>query len=111
MTPARAVPLLIFVWMFLLPCFPAEAAPHVYVANERSNDITIIDTATNSVVATVPVGQRPRGLGLSPDGNTLYVALGPERAIAAVDLATRKVVVRLPAGSDPETFAVSRDGT
>ena len=81
MTRARAVPLLLFAWTLLLPCLPAAAAPHVYVANERSNDITIIDIATNSVVATVPVGQRPRGLGLSPDGRTLYVALGPERAI------------------------------
>ena len=47
----------------------------VYVTNERSGDVTIIDGATNKVVTTVPVGKRPRGIHPSPDGKTIYVAL------------------------------------
>jgi YVTN family beta-propeller protein len=47
----------------------------VYVTNERSGDVTIIDGATNKVVTTIPVGKRPRGIHPGPDGGTIYVAL------------------------------------
>ena len=73
--------------LLLASCAPAEASKsaeppprpagsyHVYVTNERSNDITIIDSVTNEVAATAPVGKRPRGIHASPDKQTIYVAL------------------------------------
>ena len=36
----------------------------VYVANSASNDVLVIDTATNTVIATIPVGSHPVALGL-----------------------------------------------
>ena len=90
---------------------PASAQPFAYVSNEWANEITVIDVATKTAVATIPVGKRPRGLGLSPDGRHLYAALGSEDAIAIVDTAERKVIGRIPAGSDPEMFALSPDGS
>lgn len=47
----------------------------IYVSNEKSADITIIDGGTNQVLATIPVGKRPRGIHASPDGKSVYVAL------------------------------------
>ena len=47
----------------------------VFVSNERSGDLTIIAGPDFHVVATVPVGKRPRGIHASPDGKTVYVAL------------------------------------
>jgi YVTN family beta-propeller protein len=55
----------------------ATAAPQsyrIFVTNEKSGDITIIDGSTFKVVDTVPVGKRPRGIHVSPDGKTVYVA-------------------------------------
>ncbi len=102
---------------------------YLYVSNEGSDDVSVIRMPGDSVVATIPVGKRPRGIRLSPDGKTLFVAVsgsprgGPgvdestlppaDKAadgIAVVDVATRRVVRRLPGGSDPETFALSPDG-
>ena len=40
----------------------------VYVSNEKDNSISVIDAETMKVTATVPVGQRPRGIILSKDG-------------------------------------------
>lgn len=37
----------------------------VYVSNPFSNTITLIDTATNTIVGTVPVGSGPAGIGVS----------------------------------------------
>lgn len=51
------------------------ASYQVYVSNERSGDVTIIDGGDFHVVATMAVGKRPRGIHPSPDGKTVYVAL------------------------------------
>ena len=112
---------------------PAPAAPppyHVYVTNEYSGDLTVIAGGTNEVVATVPLGQRPRGIKVSPDGTQLFVALSgsppappgidestlppPDRSadgIGVFDRAAGEVVQVVHAGTDPEQLAVSADGT
>jgi len=51
------------------------SGPRIYVTNEVSGDMTIIDAGTLNVIATVPLGKRPRGIHASPDGKTIYVAL------------------------------------
>jgi YVTN family beta-propeller protein len=39
---------------------PAEAAPFAYVANTHDNTVSVIDTASNTVVGTpIPVGNAP----------------------------------------------------
>ncbi len=47
----------------------------VYVSNEKSGDVTVINGADHRILATIPVGKRPRGIHASPDGKTVYVAL------------------------------------
>lgn len=54
------------------------------MTNEVSGDLSVIDSGTRKVIATVPLGKRPRGIHTSADQETLYVALsgspisGPE---------------------------------
>src|SRR5262245_45669606 len=57
------------------PIAVSTPAGRLFVTNEMSGDLTVIDTATRQVVATIPLGKRPRGVRLSPDESTLYVAL------------------------------------
>jgi YVTN family beta-propeller protein len=55
---------------------PASAAGYrIFVTNERSGDVTVIDGGDFKVVSTIAVGKRPRGIHVSPDGKTVYVAL------------------------------------
>src|SRR5713101_5577257 len=113
----------------------AEQAPApppavgLYVTNEASGELSMIDAATQSVVATIPLGTRPRGVVGSPDGTLLYIALSgspfappgvdektlppPDRSadgIGVVDVRTLKLQRVMPVGTDPEQLAVSRDG-
>ena len=54
----------------------ADPAPfRLYVSNERSGDVSVIDGLTNQCIATIPAGKRPRGIHMTPDGRTVYVAL------------------------------------
>jgi YVTN family beta-propeller protein len=40
------------------------------VTNEDSNTISVIDTATNTVVATIPVGVHPVAVDITPAAQT-----------------------------------------
>ena len=58
--------------------FPAAAAAggfQIYVSNERSNNVTVIDGTSFKPLATFPIGKRPRGIHSSPDGKLVYVAV------------------------------------
>jgi len=107
----------------------APPAVGVYVTNETSGDLSVIDAASNTVVATIPLGKRPRGISASPDRTLLYVALSgspvagpgvdesklppPDRkadGIGVIDVRQRKLVKVLPSGSDPEELAISPEG-
>jgi YVTN family beta-propeller protein len=110
---------------------PAESSAfRLYVTNEVSGDLTVIDSATYGVISTVPLGKRPRGIHASPDGKMIYVALSgspiagpgvdentlppPDKSadgIGVFDVAQNKVVRIIKGGSDPENFDVSKDGT
>jgi YVTN family beta-propeller protein len=41
---------------------------HAYVTNFNSNTVSVIDTASETVVATVAVGTAPFGVAVTPDG-------------------------------------------
>jgi YVTN family beta-propeller protein len=53
----------------------APPAVGIYVTNETGGDLSVIDAANGTVVATIPLGKRPRGIVASPDRTLLYVAL------------------------------------
>jgi len=112
---------------------PQAQAPagayRVYVTNEGSGELSIIDPAARAVVGRVALGKRPRGIIASPDQRLLYIALsgspiaGPgvdesslppaDKAadgIAVFDIAAGKVLRVLRGISDPEQVAVSPDG-
>ncbi len=40
-----------------------------YVANGTDNTVSVIDTATNTVTSTIPVGTAPSGVVFAPDGS------------------------------------------
>src|SRR5439155_6766410 len=68
------------------PAARPTPAVRVYVTNEASGDLSVIDAATQAVIATAPLGKRPRGIKPSPDGKSLYVALsGSPNAGPGVD--------------------------
>jgi YVTN family beta-propeller protein len=117
------------------PAQPAQtvqedsSAFRIYVTNEVSGDLTVIDSGTYKVIATIPLGKRPRGIHASPDHKTIYVALsgspvaGPDvdestlpppdksaDGIAVFDVKQNKPLRVIHGGSDPENFDVSSDG-
>jgi PQQ-dependent catabolism-associated beta-propeller protein len=90
-------------------CGGGEKAGTIFVSNEASNVIHVLDAGSLEERDRIEIGKRPRGLALSPDGKILYVAVSNDNRISAVDVESRELIGHFPSGPDPETFAVSPD--
>jgi YVTN family beta-propeller protein len=69
------------------------AGPFVYVGNGTSPDcctLSVLDTSSNLVVATIPIGGISYPFGITPDQTHLYVAVG--NAVDVIDTATNSLV-------------------
>ena len=62
---------------FAMNVSSVRAEPFFYVTNNGNDTVSVIDTATNSITATVPVGARPSGVAITPDGSFAYVVSSP----------------------------------
>ncbi len=82
----------------------------VYVSNEKDNTVSVIDSETLSVVETIKVGQRPRGIILTKDGRQLLVCASDDDTVQVFDVASRKLVKTLPSGPDPELLILHPTG-
>jgi YVTN family beta-propeller protein len=95
----------------------------LYVVNGNSDDVSVVDTRANVVVATIGVdpfkehraGVAPTAVALSPDGRRLYVTLGGANAVSVFDLDAGDAKVAhfrglIPTSWYPASIDVSADG-
>ena len=66
-----------------------------------SNSVSVIDSASNTVVATVAVGSGPYGVAVNPDANLIYVANSISGNVSVIDGASNTVVATVAVGSWP----------
>ncbi len=62
----------------------------------RLPDLSVIATATNTVLATISVGEAPLGVEITPDGAFAYVANFGGASVSVIDTATRTVTATIP---------------
>jgi YVTN family beta-propeller protein len=83
----------------------------IYVTNEDSNNVSVINRQTDEVVSTVMVGKKPRGVatGLRRQHVRIYVANSKSNSISVIDPTTNKVETEIPIrfGRQPEGIAVA----
>jgi YVTN family beta-propeller protein len=76
-------------------------AQNAYITNQSSNTVSVIDTTTDTVIATIPVGQTPFGVAVSPDGRQVYVTNVFSNTVSVIDTATSTVSATIPVGLPP----------
>lgn len=133
---ACAVALGVGVFAFALERAAADTA---YVANEKSGTISVVDTKTRKIIATIGLGSdpaipgtpqpggpmnaeadhhkpfynghvEPHGLWLTPNGRFLLVANRISGDVAAVDTATHRVLGYTSLGREPHLATVRPGG-
>ena len=82
---------------------------HVFISNEKSHELTVLDPVTFEVVNKIPTSRRPRGMVFNPGHTLLYVACGDEDVVDIVDVNEQKVVDGIPTGPSPEVLTISPD--
>ena len=92
------------------------APSYAYITNFNRNTVTVINTANDTFKDTVPVGTKPLGVAVTPDGTKIYVAnvdYGDSGTVSVIDTATNEVTATVPVGYkySPCGIAVTPDGT
>jgi len=117
----------------------SETGPRAYVANEASSTISVINTDTNTIIATIGLGSDPaipdtpqpngpfngeaqhhgpfynghadpHGLWLTPDGSVLLVACRLSSTVVAISTATNSILGYIPVGREPHLATVRPGG-
>jgi YVTN family beta-propeller protein len=69
----------------------ATLAQNAYITNAIGNTVSVIDTATNTVTATITVGNSSHGVAVTPDGSKVYVATDAfPNGVSVIDTATTR---------------------
>ena len=82
-----------------------------YVTNRTANTVSVVDTATNTVISTIAVGSSPAAIALLPNGTRAYVTNSGAGTVSVVDTATNTVVATVKVGLNPTGITVNADGT
>jgi YVTN family beta-propeller protein len=72
----------------------------VWVVNREANTISIIDTKTLKVAATIKAGAFPIRVRITPDGKRAVVTFTESGDVGVFDVATRIEIKRIPIGRD-----------
>jgi YVTN family beta-propeller protein len=73
--------------------------------------VTVIDTTTDAITATIPIGQTPQGIAISPTGSLAYAANFDDNDVSVIDTATNTVTGTIHTGMSPSNIAFNAAGT
>ena len=107
----RVVTLALFLVVF--GASAALAQTRGYVTNGGDNTVSVIDTATNTVVTNISVGNNPRRLAVDPTGTSVYVPQSSSSgSVTVINTATNVVTgtISTGAGSIAIAFPVPTQG-
>src|SRR5260370_27617172 len=82
-----------------LACLLGPASTHAqnaYITNANDNTVSVIDTATDTVIATIPVGLNPFGVAVSSDRRKAYVTPFRSYTPSVIDTATNTTHTTIP---------------
>jgi YVTN family beta-propeller protein len=84
-----------------------------YATNFASGSVSVIDTASKTVIHNVPVGSQPVAVAVSPDKSAAYVANSFSDSVTVIHTGTfRTQTIALPSSKYgyPSSIAVAPDG-
>jgi PQQ-dependent catabolism-associated beta-propeller protein len=83
---------------------------YIFVSNENSDTVTVLDSNTKKIIKTIKTGGRPRDMKLNANNTKLYLVVSEENHIAVIDTNKLKIIEYIECGDDPEIFDISPNG-
>ncbi|SEO90729.1 serine/threonine-protein kinase [Trujillonella endophytica] len=88
-----------------------DAGTVAYTANHESDVLSVLDlTDGGRVIGTIPAGDSPHSVAVSPDGSRVAVVAFDSSDVHVVDTATNALVASGPVGSHPQDVTWAPDG-
>ena len=78
---------------------------YLYTANSLSNNVSVINTATETVIATIPVGVEPVGIVYSSTNHYIYVANGASGTVSVINSSSNSVFATITLETSGGTLA------
>lgn len=76
----------------------------LYVSNFGSNNTSVVDTTTNTTIATIPVGAIPFGIAVSADDSRVYQVANNGNRVDVIDALTNSVLTSVPMDAFPVSY-------
>lgn len=73
----------------------------IYVANAGSDNVSVVDGVSNSVIANISVGRAPHAVAVNPAANRVYVANRGSDEVTVIDGENHEVVATVAVGEEP----------
>lgn len=83
---------------------------YIFVPNRSSADVAIIDSRTDKVVATVPVGNVPHQVAVSETLGKMITSNTADNTISIIDLRSLQEAITVSLGNEPEHMEISPAG-
>ena len=80
---------------------------NVYVTNEFSNTVSVIDGITQRVTDTITVGSFPYGVAVNPFNDRIYITNRGSNTVTVIDSPTNTKLSNIPVGNSPVGIAVN----
>lgn len=89
----------------------AQGHQKLYVLSSNSDDMTVIDVATNTIIGSIEVGPLPHGIASPASQDVLYVSTEDDGGVTVIDPVKDKVITRYKIfGKRPNEIDVTSDG-
>jgi YVTN family beta-propeller protein len=104
-------PLLPLVAVLALAAASGARAQTLYVANQASATLSVVNTLTDNLATTVATGAGPLGVAASSDGRIVVIANSGDNTITIVDATSGNVIAAVAVGNQPTGVAITPDDT
>lgn len=83
-------------------------AQRAYVVNNRVDNVSVINTVTDTVVEIIDVGSDPRQIALDPNANRAYVSNYGSGTVSVIDTTSNTVIETITVGPNPIGIAFAK---
>lgn len=92
------------------PVYPSDFREYAWVTNGGGNSVTAFDLVNMTTAATIPVGENPSDIAVSPTRNEVYVVNTGSGSVSVIDAVTNKVAATIGVHREPKSISVDADG-
>jgi len=89
----------------------AAHAQKAYLPSATSASVSVVDTISHQVTTTIPVGQGPIGVAITPDGTKVLITNQTDGTVSVINGSTDTVAATIPVGHQPNAIVVMSDGS